>query len=109
MTRGPTTEKGLVNAMMREIREEYPDVWLVKVHGGPYQEAGIPDLIGCVKGRMFAIEAKLHRPGESALAARARTSPMQRVQIERLLAAGASAGVALSVGEALGIVRRALE
>lgn len=108
MTRGPTTEKGLVNAMVRGIREEYPDVWLIKVHGGPYQEAGVPDLIGCVRGRMFAIEAKLRRPGESAPAARARTSPRQRVQIERLLAAGASAGVALSVEEALGIVRQAL-
>lgn len=108
MTRGPTTEKGLVNAMMRGIREEYPDVWLIKVHGGPYQEAGVPDLIGCVRGRMFAIEAKLRRPGESAPAARARTSTRQRVQIERLLAAGASAGVALSVEEALGIVRQAL-
>lgn len=32
--------------------------WWVKIHGGPFQQAGIPDLIGCVEGLFFALEVK---------------------------------------------------
>lgn len=32
------------------------------MHGGPFQKAGVPDLVGCVNGRFFALEVKV--PGE---------------------------------------------
>lgn len=41
----------LLNATFRHI-------WLFKVHGNMYQRAGVPDLVGCVQGVFFAIEAK---------------------------------------------------
>lgn len=36
-----------------------PDCWYFKVLGGPGQKAGVPDLIGCYKGRFFAPELKI--------------------------------------------------
>lgn len=35
--------------------------WCVKIHGGPYQDAGTPDLLACYKGRFIAIEVKTSR------------------------------------------------
>ena len=29
-----------------------------KIHGGPYQTAGISDIIGCYRGRYIAVEVK---------------------------------------------------
>ena len=41
------------------LRKQYPGVWLFKVHGGPFQPAGLPDLIGCLPGgRFFGFEVK---------------------------------------------------
>lgn len=33
----------------------------MKIHGGPYQDAGTPDLLACYKGRFIAIEVKTAR------------------------------------------------
>lgn len=35
--------------------------WCVKIHGGPYQDAGTPDILACYKGRFVAIEVKTSR------------------------------------------------
>jgi hypothetical protein len=35
--------------------------WVVKIHGGPYQDAGTPDLLACYKGMFIAIEVKTSR------------------------------------------------
>lgn len=35
--------------------------WVVKIHGGPYQDAGTPDLLACYKGRFIAVEVKTSR------------------------------------------------
>lgn len=35
--------------------------WCVKIHGGPYQDAGTPDILACYKGRFVAIEVKTPR------------------------------------------------
>lgn len=58
-----------------------------KIHGGdsPFQEVGIPDLVGCYKGRFWAIEVKA--PG-------GKPSRIQVHQLERIHKAG---GVALVV------------
>lgn len=35
--------------------------WVVKIHGGPYQDPGTPDLLACYLGRFLAIEVKTPR------------------------------------------------
>lgn len=35
--------------------------WCVKIHGGPYQDTGTPDILACYKGRFIAIEVKTSR------------------------------------------------
>lgn len=58
-----------------------PRVWWFKVHGHPYQRAGVPDILLCVDGRLAALELK--RPGS-----RERPSPAQLVQLRAIHAAG---------------------
>ena len=37
--------------------------WVIKVHGGPYQQRGVPDLLVCFKGLFFSFEVKMpNRP-----------------------------------------------
>jgi hypothetical protein len=43
--------------MRAALEETFGGKWW-KVHGGPFQEAGIPDLNGCVDGLYIAIEVK---------------------------------------------------
>ena len=56
-----------------------------KIHGSPYQEAGIPDLVGILTspdhqfGRFFGIEVK--KPGEEP-------TELQYVQLDKIEAAG---------------------
>lgn len=35
--------------------------WVVKIHGGPYQDPGTPDMIVCYRGKFLAIEVKTPR------------------------------------------------
>lgn len=94
----------LVNNIKAAIIESYPEAWVFKVFGNPYQTVGVPDLLVCVEGHLVAIEVKAQRQGESELRARSRVTPTQTAQIEALRRAGATAGVAISVGEALDLV-----
>lgn len=65
-----------------------------KIHGGPYQAAGIVDIIGCWKGRYIAIELKM--PGEVP-------TDLQKLFLNEVHDSGGIAGVAYSVKEALDI------
>jgi hypothetical protein len=44
-----------------------PQCWAYKSHGGAYQRAGIPDIVGCYKGRFFGVELKVRDKYPSAL------------------------------------------
>lgn len=68
--------------------------WWVKIHGGPFQQAGIPDIIGCWDGKFVAIELKI--PGEEP-------TKLQKQNLNLLHAVGARVGVAISILEALEI------
>lgn len=35
------------------------ECWCFKVHGSEFQPAGIPDILGCYRGVMFGVEAKM--------------------------------------------------
>ena len=63
--------------------------WWLNFHGGdPFMPRGIPDIIGCYKGRFVAIELK--RPGE-------KPSAIQGKVLRMLKIAGALTTVAYSV------------
>lgn len=62
----------------------------------------------CVEGRLIGIEVKFVRAGESVKHARGRATPLQRKEIEDLTRAGAVAGVATSVEEALALVEESI-
>ena len=35
--------------------------YVIKVHGGKYQSAGVPDIIACVNGHFLALEVKTEK------------------------------------------------
>jgi len=104
---GPKNETALVGLIVKAIHKKHPEVWGFKTHGGPYQAAGLPDLIFCVNGLFVGIEVKFQRPGESAKHAHERATELQRMQIAKINRAGGLAAVATSVEEALDIIDRA--
>lgn len=53
--------------------------WCVKIHGGPYQDTGTPDILACYKGRFIAVEVKT---------ARGVARPEQRVAQRAITSAG---------------------
>ena len=96
-----STEKTLQGAIVRAVKRTYPDAWVFHPVGGPIQTIGIPDLLVVVEGHLYAFEIKHQKPGESAEHAYGRTTPQQRLQIDLLRRAGATATTVLSVEEVL--------
>ena len=74
-------EADLVKSITVQLRR-YPNVWVLKTHGGIYMPKGTPDLIGCCDGRFFAIEVKLDAQG------RYRVTPAQKYVGEQIIRAG---------------------
>lgn len=101
-------EADLVKQITGAVKKKYPDSWVMKVHGGPMQVAGIPDLIIIVHGIVVGAEVKHQKPGESEEHARNRATAIQRLQIKKLRAAGATADVVLSAEETLVLIEQAL-
>lgn len=77
---------------MKRLQRE-PGVWLVKYHGDEMSRAGVPDILGCLYGRMFGLEVK--RPDEGVVA------PIQRYEMQKMANAGAKVAVVESVEDAL--------
>lgn len=102
-------ESALVRRIVTALTREFPGIWVEKIHGSAYQTAGLPDLFVVLGGRFAGLEVKCPRPGESEEHARERATLRQRVQIERLRAAGAEAAVVVSVEEAVEVVKRLSE
>lgn len=73
--------------------------WGFKVWGGPFQPAGIPDLLGCVAGLFFAIEVKMPKGKVSAI---------QKDTIKKIKRVGGHATVAVTVEEADRFIRGVL-
>ena len=63
-------------------------MWAMKVHGGPFQTAGVPDIVGVYQGRFFGIEVKA--PGGKA-------TVLQLLTIAAIRRAGGLAGIAFRV------------
>jgi Holliday junction resolvase len=87
-------ETALTSRIMDTLRAQ--GGWWMKVHGGGFQVAGVPDIIGCYKGRFVAIEVKV---GDNT------PTQLQVSVLLKLSDAGALVGVARSVEGALLILR----
>lgn len=88
-------ESGLQRRIRAALEKEVGGFWF-KVHGGPFQVAGIPDLLGCVDGYYVSVEVKV--PGSG------KTSDIQDATIDKIKAAGGIALVATSPSEAVFLV-----
>lgn len=82
------SEKAIVNSIMRYL-EKLPGCYAFKTHGSIYG-SGQPDIVGCIKGRAFALEVK--RPG-------GKPTKLQVCMLEKWKSAGAVTGVVHSVDE----------
>ncbi len=70
-----------------------------KVHGGAYQMAGVPDIIGCYKGHFIGIEVKLP-------SLRHKVTKRQRLILSRIRRARGTAVVCVSTLAALEVLDR---
>ena len=50
-------ESRLQTRIIRDLKNEVGGFW-VKIWAGPFQKAGLPDILGCVDGYFFAFEVK---------------------------------------------------
>lgn len=103
-----TKEAQLEAAIRRAVADRWPEAWLFKVVGSPYQMTGVPDLLVCGDGHLVGLEVKHPKPGETLAHAEGRASPTQHVQIERIRMAGGTAEVVTSVEQALEVVHTSL-
>jgi len=87
------TEKAIQRDIIKYLSEV--GAWVFKVHGGPFQTAGVPDLVGVYRGTMFALEVK--RPGEHL-------SPIQIHIIQKIKTAGGVAGRVESKEDAIDLL-----
>lgn len=88
--------------MVKWLNSE-PGVVAWKIHGGPYQTAGIPDIIACVNGRFVGLEVKL--PGRER-----KLTKLQDHTLQRIAECGGEAHLVVSmaqVKEAVDAARRA--
>ena len=87
-------ESSLTKSIMRKLRSK-GGFW-IKIHGGPFQVLGIPDIIGCYRGRFCAFEVK--RPGRDL-------TRIQAATIQMIKKAGGLALMITSFEEAEAVLR----
>ena len=86
--------------IQRALRARYgSDLWIMKVHGGPFQKDGIGDLMGIVCGLGFMFEVKEPDGDESEL---------QKETLKDFRKAGGMATFIEEADEAIKIIDRAL-
>ena len=94
MSRGPESKiVAAIVARLKALKRAGAPIWWAKLHGGPMQRAGLPDLLILGVGQLYAVEVK--RPGGQA-------TGLQLRELAELGAAGAVAIVATTRDEALG-------
>lgn len=76
MTFEEQSEEAIVKKIRKALQGSVGGFWF-KVHGGPFQMAGLPDLLGCVQGRFIGIEVK--RPSRMT-----NVSPIQQRVIRKI-------------------------
>ena len=71
------SEARLVKGILKVLREQ--GGWWIKTHGGPFQQSGLPDIIGSLHGKFVGLEVK--KPGET-------TSEIQKHVISQIIMKG---------------------
>lgn len=84
-------ERAITDRIMAYLRTLAPDGWFIKIHGGIFQLAGVPDVLGCYRGSFVAFEVK--RPGTG------RVTRLQAAVLGMIRAAGGNACVVWSADE----------
>ena len=84
-----TLQQNIAKAIKRRFGKR---AWVMKVHGGPYQKAGVPDLLVIIDGRAYWLEVKM--PGETP-------EPIQVAVMRELVDVGCRVAVVTSVDSAL--------
>jgi len=72
------TPEGRVKKKLRDILDDNNMYYFMPATGG-YGRSGVPDIVGCVSGKFFAIECKA--PG-------GRVTALQQREIENIIASG---------------------
>lgn len=85
--KGP--EKRITDCILAYLRSR-PSTWRFKVGAGPFQVAGLPDIVGCTDGRFFAFEVK--QPGKTA-------TPLQSATLAAIKRAGGIAETVTSLDQ----------
>ena len=88
---GEVNEATIVKKILTFLRKSYPGVWY-KIHGGPYQQRGIPDIVGCYQGTFCGLEVK--RPSKKT-----NTTEGQEEQLNLIAYHGGVSAVITSVEE----------
>lgn len=89
-----------VARIRKALKKEYGSkLWCFKVHGGPFQQDGIGDIMGVVYGLGFMFEVK--EPDGTA-------SRLQEETIEDYKFAGGIAAIILEPEEAIALIDKAL-
>lgn len=83
-TKKPPLESKVVAITMERLKSR-GGFW-IKIHGSPMQIAGIPDIIGCYRGRFISFEMKRDEHGQA--------TKLQAYMMEKIRKAG---GVALLI------------
>ncbi len=97
MTKKP--ESRLQLRIRHELEHQVGGFWF-KTHGGPYQDSGLPDLIGCRGGLFFGFEVKTPDGEPTKL----QLETIKKIQMN----GGGIAQVIVSPEEAILVVRQAL-
>lgn len=86
-------EAKLSSLILKEWKKR--GVWCYKVHGGPMQMAGVPDICGVYDGLSVWCETKVGKN---------KTSKIQDQKIKEIRAAGGAVVVAYSLEEAIALI-----
>lgn len=86
-------EKSIVKKIMKQLESD--GYFCVKIHGGAFQLAGLPDILALKDGLAAWIEVK--RPG-------GKPTKLQTAMLQKMQRFGCCAGVATNIEEAMEIV-----
>ena len=93
------TEAVLVRKILQKLKAEYGmGVWY-KIHTGPFQERGVPDIMGCLRGRFIAFEVKTPDNKDGV-------TNYQKLQLDRISSAEGKTAVVTSVKEVTDFLKK---
>lgn len=88
-------ESTLVNKIQKYCKDN--NIYCVKIWGGGYQSAGIPDLLLCLDGKFVALETKVGKN---------KTSALQKWHLEQIEKSGGKTSVPYTYQEAIDFITK---